>query len=62
MKKPKMSKTEKRIQVLTKLLSRRELEIANCNKACQEEVNQIERKNKFTRYQIEEIKTGRWPI
>jgi hypothetical protein len=61
-KKPKLSKAEKKIQDLQRLLKRREREIAQCNKSWQEEVSRIERKNRMTQFQIDSIKKGEWPL
>lgn len=62
MKKVKMSKSERKIRDLERLLVRRKREIEKCNKASQEEVSRIERKNRFTQFQIDSIKKGEWPL
>lgn len=62
MKKAKLSKADKKIHDLTKLLERRKREIERCNKSWQEEVARIERKNRFTQFQIDSIKKGEWPL
>jgi len=61
-KKVKMTKAEKKIYGLERLLDRREREIANLNRMWQEKVSRVERKNKFTRFQIDSIKKGEWPL
>lgn len=62
MKKPKMTKAERKLHLLGQLLKRREREIAQCNKQWQEEINRIQRKNRFTQFQIDSIKKGEWPL
>jgi hypothetical protein len=62
MPKNKLSKTEKKILLLERLLARRRREIVQVNKAWSEEISRIERKNRMTQYQIDEIRAGRWPM
>ena len=60
--KTRMTKTERKLYDLNRLLERREREIQKLNKSWQEEIARVERKNKFTRFQIESIKKGEWPL
>jgi len=62
MKKARMTKQERKIHDLERLLQRRERDIAKLNRQWQEEVARVERKNKFTRFQIDSIKKGEWPL
>jgi len=62
MKKPKMTKVERKIRDLERLLARRQREIEKCNKYWQEEVARIQRKNRMTQFQIDCIKKGEWPL
>jgi hypothetical protein len=62
MKKPKMTKQERKIHDLERLLQRRERDIVKLNKYWAEEVARVERKNKFTRFQLDSIKKGEWPL
>jgi nucleotidyltransferase/DNA polymerase involved in DNA repair len=60
--KQKMTKIERKLHLLGQLLKRREREIAQCNKAYQEAVSRIQRKNRMTQFQIDSIKAGTWPL
>jgi hypothetical protein len=62
MKKEKLTKAERKIKLLEKLLARRMREIASSNKYWQEEVSRIQRKNRMTQFQIDSIKKGEWPL
>lgn len=62
MRKAKMTKAERKLHLLGQLLQRREREIAKCNKAWQEEIARIQRKNRMTQFQIDSIKKGEWPL
>ena len=61
-KKVRMTKQERKIHDLKRLVERREREIAKLNKQWQEDIARVERKNKFTRFQIESIQKGEWPL
>ena len=60
--KPKLSKAERKIKLLEQVLQRREREINRLNKEHAEQVNRIQRKNEFTKFQIASIKKGEWPL
>lgn len=62
MAKPRLSKAERRIAHLERVLKRREREIVQCNKKWQEEISRIQRKNRMTQFQIDCIKKGEWPL
>lgn len=62
MAKVKLTKAEKKIKALEALLKRREREIAACNRDWQQEIAKLNNKNRMTRFQIESIQKGEWPL
>jgi len=62
MKKTKLTKAQVKVKHLEKLLERRKREIEGVRRRCDEQVAQIERKNAFTKFQLESILKGEWPL
>jgi hypothetical protein len=61
-KKAKLTKSEIKIKHLERLLERRKREVADIRRRADEQVAQVERKNAFTKFQLEAIKNGTWPL
>jgi hypothetical protein len=62
MKKPKMTKQEKVIAHLEGLLARRAREVRNIQARAAEEIAKVERRNAFTKFQLESVRKGEWPL
>jgi len=61
-KKVRMTKVERKVHDLERLLARRKREIEKLNKLWQEDISRVERKNRFTQFQIDSIRKGEWPL
>ena len=60
--KPKKTKREKMIKQLESLLGRRVREIRAVQERANEAIARIEQRNIFTRFKLEKVKSGEWPL